>query len=169
MPTSLLILGGAKCVWSDLEQAESLCEFDAVMAVNDVGKDYPGRLDYWVTLHPEKLSLWRSERPGNADYEVWSHKGGDGIDHALACDTGGSGLFAIDVGLDQGFTRVVLAGMPMSNQAHYFDDAPWGAVLQFLPAWENALERLAPYVRSFSGWTREKFGEPTREWLVSRT
>lgn len=163
MPTTLLILGGAQCVWDDIETAEKLCIYDAVMAVNDIGKDYPGRLDYWVTLHPDKLPLWASERCGSRDYEVWSHRRIGGVHEVLEPGKGGSGLFGIRVGLDQGFTKIVLAGVPMESTPHYFDDKPWDAMARFLPAWEEA--EIGTYVRSMSGWTRETFGAPTKDWL----
>ena len=59
-----LILGGADCVWDDLEAVGRLCDVPSavVLAVNDVGYAYPGRVDHWCSLHPENFERWEAKR-----------------------------------------------------------------------------------------------------------
>ncbi|MCI0434489.1 MAG: hypothetical protein L0271_12740, partial [Gemmatimonadetes bacterium] len=60
-----ILLGGAASVWDDYV---ALCELitgdwiGLIAAVNDIGCHWPGRLDHWITLHPEKMARWRHER-----------------------------------------------------------------------------------------------------------
>lgn len=181
---SLLILGGAACVWDDIDAAQRLGEFDAVCAVNDIGVQWPHHLDLWVTLHHEKLFQWQSLRATlgrNTDYISVCHSH-DGlkpwsptlprIDKILdyryegMTSSGSSGLFAVKVGQEYGFNRIVLAGVPLEQrEAHFFDNRPWTEVGKFRDAWKIAHPFIKDNVRSMSGWTRERLGLPTTEWL----
>src|SRR5262245_8962788 len=49
------VLGGAKCVWADLASAQVLCIPNTVVVVNDIGVDYPGKIDHWVSYHSDFL------------------------------------------------------------------------------------------------------------------
>ena len=53
MPKAL-VLGGGETLWHDLAQVPDVAE-RTVIAINDSGVAYKNRIDYWVTLHPEKL------------------------------------------------------------------------------------------------------------------
>jgi hypothetical protein len=59
---------------------------------------------------------------------------------------------------------VVLAGIPMDDQPHYFG-APWRSAFAFQRGWDKHRAKLANHVRSMSGKTRQWFGEPTLEWI----
>jgi hypothetical protein len=61
--------------------------------------------------------------------------------------------------------KIVLCGIPMENTPRYDDRTVWREALVYRQAWIEAFPKLLPYVRSMSGWTREKFGEPDKEWL----
>lgn len=131
-----------------------------------------GRLDHWVTMHPELFPLWTEARrraghrpagqlwharhrvdakPGSLPIESWG---------------GSSGLLCVALALHLGCDRVVLAGVPMDKMARHYDCAqPWMEARQYHPAWERHLPRMRDKVRSMSGWTRELLGAPDRGWL----
>lgn len=157
-----LVIGGARCVWSDLAQLEGHTDrFHEIIAVNKAGVDYEGHIDHWVTLHPEFLKgKWIRRRTGNNDFLTWSHKPHKVIDRVLVGDWGGSsGMFAVKVALEAlRIDRVVLAGVPMDKQPHYDNEEEWWVVYNYRKAWIRKMEIIMPHVRSLSGWTREVFG-----------
>lgn len=179
-----LVIGSAACVWSDLVLASNLGHFDHVAAVNTMGTDWAHELDFWVTLHPEKMVGWQTTREQRgypkakcvvanervlkrkdipyphidktADYRFFSHQKG----------SGSSGLFATKVLLDEGCERVVLAGVPLlASQKHYNDSDPWFEVSEFTPAWQQVKPIIEGRVKSLSGWTRQLLGGPSSVWL----
>lgn len=166
---SLLILGGAGCVWKDLETFDRT-GFD-VMAINDMGWAFDDRIDFWVTLHPEKMEDWMAKRKGNKDFQTWSHadipaaridkilseywKSDDGI-------SGSSGLFAVQVGLKLGYDEIVLAGVPMdgtNNQTGPKECWNENVALNFRKAWVLQADFLRGRVKSLSGWTKTLLGQ----------
>lgn len=194
----VLVLGGAGCVWDDIAALREVVCRDwpwTVVAVNDIAVDYEGRVDHFVTLHPEKLSeivekvgparrevstpgwLEARHRAGrNLDFVVWGGSWVTGrddslfpfVDRAPEVDcVGSSGYHAIGIALRElEADRVVAAGIPMDTSAHYFDDKPWGwAAIGHRPCFESAVEPWDGRVRFLSGWTADLFGVPDREWL----
>lgn len=165
-----LVIGGGACVWDDLAALKALigCWTGTVLAVNDVGADYPGRIDHWCSLHPEKFHLWRPKRLGNADYVTWAHPGHGVADQVMSTTddwSGSSGLFAVKVALETGHDRIVLCGVPMDTRPHYFDGSPWVEQDAFAPAWRIRADQLRDKVKSMSGWTRTLLGAPAPDWL----
>jgi hypothetical protein len=176
MGCAALVLGGASCVWGDAERALQLFEPDTFIAVNNMIVDWPGRLDLAVTLHPEKTKDWpgivealrRRKLIGRiGPRETWGHRPTKGIDRDTKDWAGSSGLFAVKVALETGHDRVVLAGVPMlAKEEHYFSRGEWQAAHSFLNGWRRHEKHFAPFVRSMSGWTRDRHGEPDIEWLT---
>ena len=178
-----MVLGGAACVWDDLEKAKEFGPFDATIAINDMLAHYQGEIDFAVSLHPEKYHLWMSERDakGYARPKVFvAHTGNtqEGRNSAFPVDvvmdyrwpgmggSGSSGLFAVKVAIDHGFDRIVLCGVPMDGkQSHFFDSVPWSEVYSFTEAWTIARPYIADVTRSMSGKTKDWLGLPSREWL----
>jgi len=182
----VLILGSAKCLWSDYIEAVKLAKFDAVCAVNQSGCHFPDRIDYWCTLHPEKLLKWQQYRHDEGysnDYVSISHEKPETFELGKAypridkrvdfrypgmTESGSSGLLAVKAMQEEGFDQIVIAGMPMQlDQAHFHDAKPWSERNMFIPAWEKAYPFIHPSVRSMSGWTCELLGYPSHEWFVS--
>lgn len=178
-----LILGGAADVWGDETAARDLAimaraPFDAVICCNDAGAVYQGGgFLAWVSLHPDKFApQWLPARraKGLRDPEIIAgHKQAAGVNYVESyawtemenTGSGSSGLFAVKIALGLGFDRIVLAGVPMGEkQGRFFDPAPWRGE-HFKAAWHRVRERIAPNVRSVSGWTRELLGAPDAEWL----
>lgn len=157
-----LVIGGAACVWDDLRALGPWGGL--VVVVNDVGACYPHRIDHWATLHPEKLAGWRMgrwKRGGNGDYTTWSRRNPELVDRIISgWSSGSSGMLGVGVALDVGAENVVLAGIPMGSEGHFFSPDPWGAFETHRPAWEKRIDVLRGRVTSMSGWTRELLGAP---------
>lgn len=179
-----VILGGAGCVWRDLDAARRIGTYDAAIAINDAVAHYPGAVEIFATLHIEKAEAWLDERAARGYPPpglIAAHKGNtnEGRASRLQADyvtdylwpgmpaSGSSGLFAVKVALEHGYGRIVLCGVPMrAEERHFFDPEPWSDVGKFTEAWLAALHRIRGHVRSMSGWTRELLGEPDSEWLA---
>jgi len=184
-PKLALILGGAACVWDDLERAKQFGPFAAVIAVNDAGAEFSGHVDIWATLHPEKLADWTARRKANGHSPAGmyaAHEGNtqQGRQNSFPLDyvtdyrwpgmsgSGSSGLFAVKVAMEHGYDRIILCGVPMqAAQAHFFDSSPWGETDSFTQAWGIAKPFIEHSTRSMSGMTRDLLGEPTAAWLTS--
>lgn len=176
--TTALCLGGAAGVQDDWAAALALGEYDFIVACNDVGAIWPGRLDAWCTLHPEKLAGWRDQRRANgfadaARYLVhgdYPPKWAELVEFRFPGqdNSGSSGLFAVKVALiDLGADRAVLAGIPLSRTSHFFDAAQWEAAGGYREVWERLRPEYRARIRSMSGWTAHFFGTPTTEWLAT--
>lgn len=164
-----VVLGGAAGAWDELSRASAIQPIRYLVAVNDAASHYPGHLDAFVTLHPEKLSGWLGARrtaglpePATVIAHTTAPLVTEVVDYQWPGQTGSgsSGLFAAKIALERTALPVVLCGVPMqAERAHFFNDQPWGEVDQFHAAWEWAHkdERLAR-VRSMSGWTAELLG-----------
>ena len=169
----LLIMGGARCIWDDEKRLGDWPHHR--MAVNDIGQHYHGTIRHWCSLHPEYFSGWMAYRMGhnygNRGY-VHTHtaRGRKGEEHCdfrwPILDIGGSsGLFAVFVALFMGYAPLVLAGMPMDGQGHYFDpphtDQSQLAGRPEAIVWAQARDTVFEgRVKSMSGRTRDWLGAP---------
>lgn len=181
------VLGGATRGREELAHLRTLCDVQAVYAVNDAAAEYPGDLTAFVTLHPEKLGPgtlsngspspdWLSIRNRvdnlHKTCEVIAHEPHPRVTRVVDYRwlgmnaSGSSGLFATKVALESQPYPVVLCGVPMdAMRAHYFNSAPWWEVDSFWQAWTIALPYIKDRVRSMSGATAQLLGMPTREFL----
>lgn len=170
---SALVLGGANTLAADKAAALELFEPHLIIGCNHAARDEPGRIDHWVTMHPELLPNWLNQRRAAGRPEpgkLWAarHKA-----HRLELEIerieswgGSSGLLCVAVAFRLGVKRIVLAGVPLRKTFDHFDDPrPWDEARQYWPAWEKHLGRMTDRVRSLSGWTQNLLGSPTREWL----
>lgn len=172
---SAIILGGADTLEVDRAAALELFEPDLIIACNHAGRDYEGAFDHWVSMHPELMPNWHGQRaraglPMGARLWHPRHK-----PHPLPSDPvkswgGSSGMLCITVAEVLGVTHAVLAGVPMVKMNRHYDcEKPWHEARQYHPSWERQKDRIAPWVRSMSGWTRELLGPPTKEWFDADT
>lgn len=175
MRLSALVLGSAASMWEEAEAALKLFTPDAVCAANNSGIVWPDRLDYWVTLHPGPDPNWpgvvvaleKRLAAGRNRPQVWGHKVATGIDRHTSDWKGSTGLLCVKVLREEGFERIVLAGVPMTREAgHFYDKKPWLQFDNYVKAWPAHKAELAPFVRSMTGYTKELFGEPTQEWFA---
>jgi hypothetical protein len=171
----LLVLGGGRTVWDDYAKVRPWK--GEIMAVNDVGAHLHERIRHWVTLHPEYLPGWRTYREKHNYGDrvppmCHSSKAREGVDvvWAMSGVGGTSGLFACKIALLLGYTEIVLAGIPMTGDGHYFDP-PWQKT-EFADRaneqeWRSAIRSYFDgRVTSLSGRTREWIGA-TRLELVN--
>jgi hypothetical protein len=140
--------------------------------------DYPGKIDAAVTLHPSKLEEWLYTRKAK-DFptHVVSFKTRDRVrEYNVTAvidymwpemkQSGSSGLYAVKVAFELfNVEKLILAGVPMNGERHYHNNKPWGEPKDFRKAWLEVMEtRLLGRVKSFSGWTAEHLGTPSKEW-----
>lgn len=177
-PRSCLVLGGANTLEADIEAALDVGQYDGVIACNDAAAWWPGDLEAFVTLHPEKLGAWLKERSHAglpAPKRVISHKQGkfvtDVMDYRLTKirRSGSSGYFAAKVAaFDLGYDRVVLCGIPLEpSGAHFFDKREWISARKYREPWTLAVDQFADRIRSMGGWTQRLLGQPDTEWLTN--
>lgn len=172
------VLGGAECIWADLESAQSLCSPHIVVAVNDIGVDYPGRIDHWVSYHTDFLDKWARLRAARGMPDIqhyWTGKGGPTKSAPKGTRTvnavgGSSGMLATYVALKVDAAKVILCGIPIdAKMPHYHKHkkgAAWTEALKYQKHWREAANNdFRDRVRSMSGWTAELLGSPTKEWL----
>lgn len=180
-----LVLGGALSLIEDVKQYKKRGgTYSGVVACNNAGYWWPDRLDAWVSLHPDKFDEWLTRRRGNgypdpgkfaasvlcknrASVREFATRNNFEVDYTDFSmhnkRTGSSGMFAMKYALmDLGFDVTVLCGIPLTKGPH-FDYERLFKPDPFMLPWKSLGFETAKRIRSMSGWTKEKFGEP--EWL----
>jgi hypothetical protein len=166
-----LVLGCGENVWEDSQQALAMFNPDAIFAVKDMMARWPFRIDYGITLHPDRTDSYLRERQRHGwstGFQVWAHRNfGSQTAHRTADDwAGSSGLFAVRVAMYLGFEGIVLAGVPMDPAyGHIVRRQQWNGAQDFRNGWTKRKDQIAPFTRSMSGWTKEIFGGPSEVWL----
>lgn len=178
--TTALILGGASCIWDDVEAALRLGEFDCVIACNDIGAAWAGDLDAWVTLHPENMGRWIEQRAARGyppAQRIVYHEAKAGCPRPDLVTTynwerahrsPSSGVFSAKVAIEIGVTRGVLCGVPLTVTPHFNDKGDWLGANGFQDGLMHAAPYLKDKIRSMSGRTAEVLGTPDPEWLAGR-
>lgn len=171
-----LVLGGAKCVFDDLQRAlDMFGEPDVIIGVKDIWIEYP-RIDHVATFHLDRIprELEKRRKLGYKDPQcIWTFKGVPLIRIPIPIKTintrGGSSGFLGALAGRELTDKVVLAGIPLDpTMPHYHDrrrKQPFKDATRYLPTWEKALPLLQGRVKSMSGNTKQLLGEPTKEWL----
>jgi hypothetical protein len=170
------VLGGAECVWKDLEKARKLCTPDLTIVVNDIGIEYPHPIDFWVSYHSNMLTRWAAKRDGLGlprPREFWTGSvlnSGSPRGTRTHKNTGGSsGMLATCVAIDGNATHTILIGIPMDVNMKHFNDKNYGRAWKdgknYLHHWTLKAPEFDGKVKSMSGWTAELLGRPTKEWL----
>lgn len=189
MTKTAIVIGGASCVWRDLEEARKLFPDADLIAVNDIGTEIKDPLRAWVSLHGwELLRIWMPMRAAKGYLLAEETYSGldagdqknvrDYITHCVEAKFdgqehgGSSGLFGVKIALvDLGYDQVVCAGIPMIDAPHYFAGHPtdiavdgnnpvWTSATSYWVGWFEAMPHLKGKVFSMSGWTREQLGAP---------
>jgi len=180
MSETLIICGGGRTVWSDLGRIPDYDKYHS-MAVNDAILYYPERLWYAYSNDWKMLPRWvDARRPENAQKDqglkLYSCFGQHSTDPRVKAVSikghGTSGLNAVYLGLQLGYERIIICGVPLDNEGHFFDP-PWKKTnfTREVPTkragpnqirfWSAAKERdFNGKVFSMSGRTRELLGEP---------
>ncbi len=171
-----LVIGGGGDPLSEYSAARLMCEQAnktvATFVCNDTLAVFPDHVDFAGTLHPDKMHGWQRERTKNKlpmpFGSIWAHRDYLGFTHSTRDWQGSSGLFMTKVALEQGFSHIILCGVPMDIESnHITRHVPWHSAPAFQRGWRRVKGRIQPYVRSMSGWTQQEFGAPEFLWLVS--
>lgn len=116
-----------------------------VAAVNRAGVKWPGRLDFWLTLHPQFMALWRKQRRdaghqlANINYVVSRVIYNPEVIVFPDPGCGGSStLYAVDALTAMGFEHIHMTGVDLS-----------GGYEVFRPSWHRDFTALITG-RSFS-------------------
>lgn len=194
---SALVIGCAANVWQDVSDAKKLMKFDAIYCVKQMGVHYSKKFDVWVTLHPEAMDVYEIERKGlrypNGYQIVAPPKNELSSDHKdkgniarrvsylfsdVSTASASSGIYGAKVALEDGFDKIVLAGVPMTPEAgHFLPESKnvsgqmrgkiWTQHNAFMSGFNIAVPHLKGKVKSMSGYTKQVLGAPTQEWLTS--
>jgi len=181
--TLALVVGCSDHVWDEVEAAQRLADYHAFYVCKMAGIHWDEGHFVWVTLHPEYMAHYQEKRRALElpdCYEIvaplinevgahWQHHADRRVSYRFPgmSASGSSGLFAAKIALDDGHDRVVLAGVPMLREAKHFARAEvWLQRDNFIDGWQQAMPHIRGKVRSLSGWTKEKLGMPTPEWLA---
>ena len=177
-----LIVGCADCLWDDVKTAHALGKYDATYCVKMAGIYWPHKFQTWVSLHPEWQAGYEGERKerGYPDgYETVGPLQGEVGMHAKhkvdrrvsyrfpgSNASASSGIYAAKVAMEDGYGRIVLAGIPMqAEQNHFIRGKEWKQCDSFIVGLYAAIPFLDGKVKSVSGLTRELLGAPTKEWI----
>ncbi len=179
-----LVIGCARDCWLEAWQAKQLGKFDAIYCVKLAGVHFAESIRFhWIGLHPEFMSKYKEERAAlgyHSDYETIAPLAGEvgmhgqhPVDRRVSYrypgmnSSASSGGYAAKVALDDGFDKVVLAGVPMRQEdSHFTRGKPWLQRDSFMRGFMDCLPHFKDRVRSMSGWTQEQLTAPTREWLA---
>ena len=167
----LLIVGGARCVWDDHSKINAR-NYD-IMCINDIVMHYPSHVDYLYSNDHKMLENWvNARRPRyKKDFGEQIKLHTCQVGYGKMCiwpwpGTGSSGLNAVYTGLALGYEEILIAGVPLSDEGHYFDspliktnftrevpdcNRDGKTVLRY---WYNS-RHIFKNVRSLSGRTKE--------------
>lgn len=173
-----LILGTASNIYDDEKAARNLFKPDIVIAVNHMGIHHAGLIDHWASCHVELFPEWLKARADDGHDEVgqlWTAQSNMphlttelkalGVKGAPYSETSSGGL-AVEVALQLGAGKIILAGLPLQNGGHYYgDENAFMEEAHYRRGWLAKKAEWADKVRSMSGWTMEEFGRPTKAWL----
>ena len=174
-----LVLGSANSMQADIDKALSMAEFHGVVAAKDAGIFWPGQLDGWVSLHPERMQAARNKREALGFPQAGVHFGHQRKDNCEGIDvwydykfegqlkSGSSGLFALKVALEYfHFDQAVLCGIPLlRDQGRIDGKVNWNGGSVFHQGFEQAMPAFKDRVRSMGGWTALRVGLPTAAWF----
>jgi len=164
----LLITGAAPCVLKDIEDAILMCPSPDYMAIGLSAVDkYSMPIKYMATYHPAEIPLIKKRREainGNTDYIVISHENKPGVDvvEPFIPPSGSSSHLGALYAIRIGYKKIILCGCPLTGASLTRSGAAYET---FRTGWTAKLDKVKPFVRSMSGWTKELLGEPTQEWL----
>lgn len=171
--TRCLIVGGADCVFDDVEAALSLSEFEDVIVVKRMLPVWRGPVTAFASLHPDTVAnaVRARDRAGlPMGFDIYTNKrpqGARALDIKVIPDLrGSSGLFAVAAALQYPrIDRIVLCGVPIDSRPHFDRSKNWDHFLHYRQGWTQNIGMLKQRVRSMSGWTSTLLGKPTEQWL----
>ena len=173
----VLIIGDGWCLPGDMAQFFRLSpERHDVFAVNRA-INYYNHCKHWGAADGDEAvyqaTQLKMQHPGLCRHTLMPEIPGFDVfwephDKPAEDWRGNAGLFAAEACVGMGYKKIVLAGVPMDNNGHWYDPLLKGPVWKedAYKRWKIFKETLSP-VRSMSGWTKKLFKGPTEKWLKS--
>lgn len=168
-----IVVGGATNVFDDIARTRDLLNGHKAewFVVNDMIPMFEGECIV-ATLHPTRIKAWIDERAKKGHPKpkaVWCNIRDDRtklITNIIEDWRGSSGMYAARVALHLGYDRIILCGVPMDpKMGNVRGTQKWDGQGQFVGGWIDHHNDLAPYVRSWSGWTKQRLGAPDGAFL----
>lgn len=173
-----IVVGSGRCVWADLDAIALVLRDEprTWFCVNDMVV-YSPHCHHGVSHHPDKLVHWdalrtrsicnRAREKNLALHTSYQHsKVPEGAIRVWPeFKTGGSSsLLAVRVAIALGFDRVYVAGVPLTNDGHMFDDpnskCPYADMEHYRAEWRRVREDLTGRVVAPSGFLLHLLGAP---------
>ena len=175
----LLIVGCGRCVWDDFKQYMAMGVHSDVMLLNDAIVHFPMKKGYYPThavcYDAGRVNIYRDLRKAKINHDDFLTHSVDKpadmkwqlIRNFKPCLSGNFGAF---IAVAMGYKRLALAGCPEDDSGHYWDDLETHPHFDFNTRgmhwhWTDHMSLFEGKVRSLSGWTADKFGKPTIDWL----
>jgi len=188
MHDNLLILGDG---WSMPADLQSVLSWNISYDVGALGrgiKSYPGPVQHWLNVDGESAIHWAENLPngdGTIKHTIGAVRGFDvdwnmtqpnyHYDEITGEDQerihGSSALFAVLVGFELGYDKIILAGCPLDCEGHYYFRqskdtlGPIWLGMDFMAWLDLAQLPISACVRSLSGYTAKIMGQATKEWI----
>jgi len=177
---TLLIVGDGKSIWDDLIKFRAMGADHDTMLLNHTVMAYPYPYQHYAVGDSHRAyeqEIARKYVPRGVIKHCWNpNSHGFDVRWIKQTPRGWEGTtlsLAVRVGIILGYLKIVLAGCPMDNSGHWYNEflKPDDNKLKnehkhHLWKWmEMACRPYARLMRSMSGNTQELFGEPTVEWL----
>jgi len=183
---TLLITGDGSCLPDDVKEFESWNIPHDVLCCNRSLLYFQRPVNHWAAIDCEE-SVWLSEYAKGDNghflrhvigscaigYDVfWYAADGVETEYGRRQWVGNTGYFGMLIALNMGYEKVILAGMPLDRNRHWYE--PEGTegphwVSDTYTIWMDwKMERPeAGQVRSLSGYSAFILGKATKEWVLN--
>jgi hypothetical protein len=174
----VLIVGSAPCVFEDIEKFNELGVEHDTICINASLEAWGKECEHWCALDIGPMfgyaKLIKTRYPNIVRHapDINREKYAPFYDvfwQEIGIDGGTSGKFAVDIAIELGYKKIIIVGIPLSEDGKHFNDqadSVWQTGVW--AAWANfASSANAEKVKAYSGFTKKLFGEPYKEWLNS--
>jgi hypothetical protein len=168
-----VIVGSGGGMWEDYAKIKD--EGFDIMGVNVGGQFIPSltHLFSWHCQQISAISKFRKAEFHGKEFLTHSVRAYDGIDYVWYLSGGASmsGISAIDLCWLLGYRKIILCGVPMDDSGYFYGRAKNPEVCDKYRQEEvlRLKQKFGDNVKSLSGYTKEIYGSPTREWLSAKT
>jgi len=161
----IILIGAAERTLRDIASFDLLCDnYDSMAIGLDAIDKCEFPINYIASYHDEDFKKIKEKlkTKGFHNYKLIHHKLKDGVDivEEHLAPSGSSALLGAVAAIRLGYTKIVLCGCPLIGIASTKYD-----YALFQKGWVHREKEVKPYVKSMSGFIKEKFGEPTIEWI----
>ena len=183
----LLVTGDGKLLKEDLHEFFQWHILHDTMCIGRSIGAYPGQIQHYADIDADECK-WVLENlhetyPGKFNGNLykhtlghvdWCNTGWDLMDNPWPKDDyitwhGSTALFAMLIGLEMGYKRIVLAGCPIDSKGHWmFPDEDYGPQWagETYQAWFEFMKTAQKgMVRSLSGYTKILLSQPDKDFF----